>query len=770
MQPVKALIIIFTLLLATLPVVQLKAQSPRYFIGNQPKFLKTVTDTLPYSFTGGFVAPQFNTMDMDGDGVKDLIVFDRASNKYAVYLKRLTGTFRYEHAPEFSAMLPQSFHWVVMADYNCDGKEDIFTNGSQIGNLRVYQNTSAAGVVSFEMITDMLLDTFGINISPMAIDYPAVTDIDGDGDLDILYLQDIWGTIGWYRNFRVERNLHCDSLRFNMEDFCWGSFAESGITRDLILGAKCPFRKKSQLAAHAGSTTLFFDMDEDGDMDLLLADVGYYDFYLVKNGQKDFNWIRDTMIAYDSIYPPSKPVNLRSFPAAFYLDLDDDGIKDLVVAPNDPRDGRKLRQIWLYKNHGKNNKPDFRFVQDDLLQEKTIDLGANTSPLLHDWNGDGLLDLIVAYKEPGFTDTRLADRAALYLNQGTKEKAVYKLVNMDWLNLSKDSLYGMKPAFGDLNGDGKPDLLIGSFRGSLLYYQNTGAPGDTAFTLIENEFQNIWPCNASAPQIIDIDRDGLNDLLIGCAEGVLKFYRNKGTKTNPVFSETPDIDTFGRVNVSDFYYIYTAFGPNGNPTDSVKQFFPEGFATPHVADLNRDGKQDMVVGSQIGKIFVFMNIEGSYPNDSFPEELRYHRNERLKADTIYSPGGLSVPYTAHFDGDTLPDILFGNTGGGLFLLTSEKDTVKGPINSLEKFVQNMPLRVYPNPAQNQVSIERGLNVPEGDAKIELYDLTGMLLMRADFHAHQSSLNLDIGRLAAGLYIVQYHSHTYRGNSKLIVKK
>ena len=76
-----------------------------------------------------------------------------------------------------------------MDDYDCDGRNDIFTYST--AGISVYRNNSSS-VLSF-ILSDSLLTntTSGQHIYVSPIDIPAITDVDSDGDLDILTFE-IW--------------------------------------------------------------------------------------------------------------------------------------------------------------------------------------------------------------------------------------------------------------------------------------------------------------------------------------------------------------------------------------------------------------------------------------------------------------------------------------------------------------------------------------------------------------------------------------------------
>ncbi|MCS6974451.1 MAG: hypothetical protein NZM13_08200, partial [Cyclobacteriaceae bacterium] len=56
------------------------------------------TDTLRNAWAGGFNAGQFNTMDVNGDGVNDIVLYDRMAERVMVFLK--VGN-QFQHAPQY---------------------------------------------------------------------------------------------------------------------------------------------------------------------------------------------------------------------------------------------------------------------------------------------------------------------------------------------------------------------------------------------------------------------------------------------------------------------------------------------------------------------------------------------------------------------------------------------------------------------------------------------------------------------------------------------
>ena len=115
------------LLLIILPLLALHifAQDPIKYL---PQVRNTEKGYYKYPWAGGLNSAQFNEMDLDLDGVKDLMIFDRQGNRILPFInKGIASTIDYEYAPEYISLFPDITGWVLTADYNNDNKMDIFT-------------------------------------------------------------------------------------------------------------------------------------------------------------------------------------------------------------------------------------------------------------------------------------------------------------------------------------------------------------------------------------------------------------------------------------------------------------------------------------------------------------------------------------------------------------------------------------------------------------------------------------------------------------------
>ncbi|HTJ00703.1 MAG TPA: VCBS repeat-containing protein, partial [Dongiaceae bacterium] len=179
-------------------------------------------------------------------------------------------------------------------------------------------------------------------------------------------------------------------------------------------------------------------------------------------------------------------------------DLNGDGLNDLVVVNND-----RSKINLLYNQTGHTNQtvavtgekrelnelpPDARFRIDSIASEKRI-----SSLAVTDLNGDGRPD-IAYYGDP--------KELVVQYNQGTNNWSAPVRWPIDDGQLTPNAL-----TTGDLNGDGRPDLvLLGE---SCIYF----LPQNADHTL--GEPQKIpFTGSVKAVQVLDIDGDGRNDLLL----------------------------------------------------------------------------------------------------------------------------------------------------------------------------------------------------------------------------------------------------------------
>ena len=540
---------------------------PYYFTANNIKVYAKNGKELRFPFTGGLKHPVFSMLDLNGDGYNDLIILDRMDDRILTYRNLgIKDSFGFVYRSQYELLLPDSLSsTIIIKDYNNDGKPDLFAFVNT--GILVYKNVSTPSQIKFELIANPIKSSyFGnpeMDLGVSTSDIPAIEDIDGDGDLDILTFRMGDGYVEFHKNLSQELYHNSDSLKFIMADDCWGKFEEGGATNHITLNIVPTFctvidniihiiskrtGDNSLLfpSRHIGSTFMANDMDNDGDIDIVLGDIQYPGLILLTNGKKEFAHIRDTIISYETNFPKgTKPVQVRQMPEAFYLDLDNDSIKDMLVSPmeveslgdinqNDTIDG--LNQIWLYKNLGTNHDPKFSFIKNDFLQDEMIDLGGPTQPVFFDYDRDGDEDLFVVTMGNFIETQHKHDRIGLFENTGSKNKASFKFRDNDYMGLSAKGYQFLTLTFGDIDGDQKADMILGKKDGTLSYYKNITVGSDTArFQFVTDYLDSIDVGKYSTPYIYDFDSNNYGDLFVGSDLGEISYYSNIGKNNIPDF-------------------------------------------------------------------------------------------------------------------------------------------------------------------------------------------------------------------------------------------
>ncbi len=746
----------------------------RYDFATDVTFLAQNNQTLSLALAGGLNSPQFSTIDLNGDSKNDLFVFDRTAKRIFTFLNQNN---RYEYAPEYEILFPQIENWCLLIDYDNDGKKDIFTQNNFV--VTVYKNISAPNnLVSFStnsknLTTKNIAGTAFINIGIDATDVPAITDIDNDGDIDILFFTPSFGVnVEFAKNMSIEKYGKADSLVFEKVSTRWGNFEECSKCNEYKFGNQSCFaaqkdyfkdtisnddkannekqlkkdKNNSQTlrTEHSGSSQLVLDLDGNGLKDMLIGDVSCNNLaaFFNKGTQQEANFD-----AFMQNFPQNNPVNIYVFPAAYYEDVDFDGINDLLVAPNIADNSDKLtnfrKSISFYKNSGTNTKPNFNFIANDFLQSQMIDVGENAKPTTIDIDTDGDLDLLLTNAGSLQTDNSFKTQVFYYENIGTNQIPSFILRNENlWNFLNINGLY-LKISFADLNNDKALDLIFSIATQqnvtSFQYVLNENLPNQALnFDLTKRKVlslnSNIRPYDE--PLFVDINNDTKVDLLIGRLAGNLEYWEN-----------ISNFDVIG-----DISFVLRNASAGGITTNSNKISLSLA-----VADLTNDNKLELITGDASGMIKVYENftdiLTNNTTNVSFKEISRIIRNKITVSQQNHALGRTVCPAILG------KDILLGTNTGGLHYLRFI-DVITGiDDTNLANPALSFELQIFPNPANHTINLKSNKNLV-----IKLSNILGQF---TDFFITLQageSLSWNIENLAKGLYLL--HSTDNKGNNKI----
>lgn len=792
-------ITVTSILIFTLISNIINAQSLRYIQTNTtPKVLKMWSnDTLLNPFAGGINAPQFSNIDWNNDGKADLFVFDRES-KRPIAFTFLNG--KMVHTPQYEAAFRDYLTgWVFLRDHNYDGKPDLFTYAFSHNKVtadpivlpqavQLFVNTrTPGGKFYFKQYSNTLMDTglfvgppFNQNFPPSNVysvenALPAFGDLDGDGDDDMITNQGFSSTNIYYENYKKNKQntpFSNDTTAYVFRDRCWGfaSYKFENHTYELgfdrARSNECVYNMWGKKAKHADQSLCMIDLNGDGIKDLIMGDSEYNSFISLINGRLQNSRNIDSIIRQDTLFLSKNGTrrNFIEFPACYYVDINADNKNELLVTTNKTLASKSVDNIWLFDATRVNSNLQFNELPgNDFLYADMVDLGLRSVPVFTDADGDGDKDLVVSTSGILEKSGNNNDRMFLFLNIGDSTRPVFKMVDSNFAELGSrgPGFFAAHPTFGDLNGDGKDDLLIGDGNGSLSYFEHEGNTGLAKYKLMSRNAFNILIGTFATPQIIDLDKDGLNDIVCGQRNGTVKFYKNNGTKTSPQFNSTATIDSLGKVNSRE---VFSAIG-----VSSMVEI--NGFSTPHVLDADLDGVWEMYLGSSTGRIFCYTNVYANKDSVAKPmPEMFVDFGRDSNAAYHKRFGSRSVITSANLNQDSLPDLIIGNISGGLMYLAAvmelPKDSVRPGFN--EAFLKQQ-FQLYPNPATQQVVIQLDLPL-QSKWTIKMYDVTGKLIKQEDVSQIESSKKISLQGIQEGLYFIEVNVDGIRAAKRLLVQQ
>lgn len=662
------------------------------------------------AWAGGLNAGQYNVIDLDNDGMQDLIVFERDNNKVLTFL---SDGAKYTYAPEFEHLFPDGLEaWVLLRDYNCDSKTDLFT--SSIFGMSLYENVSSSGGQLEWSLVHETIFTEGasgqVNLQVSSLDLPGIQDVDGDGDLDILAFNfAAGGGVHYHQNMSVERTGNCgiDLVRITER---YGDFEECTCDEYIFGSEICSTGGRLQ---HSGGKTITsYPYSGVLAQDIIIGQEECTSLgYLQNMGTVP----APIMTAVNFNFPnTTNPITL-SYPALFNLDVDFDGEEDLISTNNsfDIHAGASYSQNnWFYKKDGST----YSLRTKAFMQEEMIDIGYAAAPALADIDGDGDEDLLI-----GSGSQNGGARLILFENDGDALSPRLAMHDTDYLQLMGLAYQKISPQFLDVNLNGQRDLIINYVDNSqqkIAIYWQTGNP--------LQPFEPTSILGLSIPTVSEHDNPyfyltgGKLALLIGRATGRLSQFINQGSLENPQWELITD--TF---------------------LDIADDFKARNISVS-IADMNGDGKNDLLRYDDSGILKIYEDFNGSA---MLMENLLQDKQTLLGYNSSF--GADANISTTNLTGSKLPSIVIGLKSGGLQLLSNIED-------EQQQVDLAIKIAVFPNPLQQNDLLSL---VANQDVRIELIDLWGHTLSDEILLSKGEKIQLDITALRAGLYMVRAVSNT-----------
>ncbi|MFI5181933.1 MAG: CRTAC1 family protein [Thermoanaerobaculia bacterium] len=346
----------------------------------------------------------------------------------------------------------------------------------------------------------------------------ALADIDGDGWLDLVLVQQVKSASKWRKSGGTQPLENCARIFRNKGDGTFEDFTErSGIR-----------------ACGWGVTAMFADLDNDGAPDLVIGNAGHANTVWHNDGHGRFTLVPDSGLETGCF-----TVGLAA------LDFDGDGIPDVYVGcylDTDPgRESKSRAGAFMtpdeyagQDNHLMKGKGDMRFV--DVTEESgTRDPGSKTiGAVALDYDDDGRTDLYISNDQW---------RNTLFHNEGgghfrdVSEETGTGYPGEGPTAFGRRTRSGMGLIAADLDGDGRPDLYITNYSGepNTLYRNVEGSVFEQSErAAFGGDRDPTIPLSKWGVVAVDYDNDGRDDIAVSSGQILSRFWTVVAGLFNPL--------------------------------------------------------------------------------------------------------------------------------------------------------------------------------------------------------------------------------------------
>lgn len=514
---------------------------------------------------------------------------------------------------------------IDMTDWDGDGLVDIVA-GNLRGGMAYYKNLGTATTPSYG--SSKLITT--ADNSPIDVGWnatPLIVDFDNDG-VDDIVTGGTHNRVAWYKNIGTNTN----------RQFQYQGLVKNSANQTLALPTT-PNPERPSITEDYYPVMDMVDLDGDGAKDLIAGGYVTGRLYYYRNVGANANGTPKLELQ-GPISANGVPIDTEWGAAPTFADFNNDGLLDIITGTFGINSGVTSNNfLKYYVNVGTATAPSFELRT--LPKTGQFPAAALGSPRAVDYNNDGLLDLAVS------TDAQIY----LYRNTGTATSPRWAAGAA-----ALPSQWGSAPLFAtqlvDWNNDGNLDKIQDL---TVSLNLGTGNPG------VYGSPKSVLPAGQAIPpkpgggdgwqwlRLFDLDWDGELDVLDADHDGKIWLHRNLGT------NEAPNFDVTG-VPVTMLSGLPIDVGPG--PSDPSFDQLQGSRATHSVADLNENGRPDLVVVNFAGVIRYFENETAAQEDVPMFDQARI-------VGQLPTRG---IPFMSDWDSDGDTDILASSGPGQMMLI------------------------------------------------------------------------------------------------------